>query len=72
MTKIIKEFTCDCGGNCFTLQMRYKKEDEMNLLLCHDGYGFLWEDATWICNKCKKEKLGGEGEWKDKKDEVKQ
>ena len=40
--------------------MRYNKGDEMKLLMCHDGFGFLWEDAVWKCVKCGKESLGGE------------
>ena len=57
----IKQLTCEkCKGSQFSLQMRYKKDDEMRLLLCHDGYGFQLEDAFWKCVKCGKETLGGE------------
>jgi len=55
---VVRELICDkCGGNSFTLQIKYKKEDEMSLLFCHDGFGFQFEDAIWICNKCKKESI---------------
>jgi hypothetical protein len=66
MSKVVKELTCDCGGNSFTIQMRYDKKDEMRLLLCHDGYGFEFEDAFWKCNKCGKVIVGCEGTWEDK------
>ena len=46
--------TCPkCKGTSFTIKMKYKQEDEMRLLMCHDGYGFQMEEAIWECNKCK-------------------
>jgi len=58
---VIKDLVCSkCGGKHFSLQMRYNKGDEMKLLMCHEGFGFLWEDAVWKCVKCGKESLGGE------------
>ena len=43
----------ECGGNSFTFRWRWKDTaDLITLTMCHDGYGFQFEDADITCNKC--------------------
>ena len=41
-----------CGCDSFRFRWEYKEEEEITLLLCHDGYGFQFEDSFITCNGC--------------------
>ena len=49
----IRKVTCNkCKSIDINVIWKYKKEDEMNMYLGHDGYGFQFEDAIMKCAKC--------------------
>lgn len=50
----IQKLRCaDCDHIRFTISWVYEtKEQEIALLLCHDGYGFQFEDAIIKCADC--------------------
>lgn len=49
-----RNLTCPkCNGIILSVQWEYKKEAEIDMLLCHDGYGFQLEDAFITCIRCK-------------------
>ena len=46
-----------CGSDKINITWKFKKSEEMNMLLCHDGYGLQLEDATIRCAECKSKKI---------------
>jgi len=53
---ITQRMVCkECGNDSFKFKWEYKdKDEEMRLLLCHDGWGFQLTDAKICCSKCNK------------------
>lgn len=50
---MIRKATCNkCGSVKINITWKYRKADEMDMLLCHDGYGFQYEDAAMKCYDC--------------------
>jgi hypothetical protein len=55
----IRKLTClKCKSININITWKYKKEDELNMLLSHDGYGLQYEDSIMKCAKCGSEDLG--------------
>jgi hypothetical protein len=53
-----KQLVCEkCGSNKITITWKYKKENEMAMLLCHDGWGLQFEDSIMRCAECKCKKV---------------
>jgi len=66
MNKIRRFLQCrKCGNRRFTFKLEYEKEDEMDLYLCHDGYGFRMEDAEITCMGCMQNMTFEDLEWRE-------
>jgi len=50
---MIRKATCKkCKSVNINITWKYAKEDEIAMYLCHDGFGFQFEDATMKCGDC--------------------
>ncbi len=55
---VTKQLKCKlCGSNKITITWKYKKSEEIGMLLCHDGWGLQYEDAVMKCSRCKSKRL---------------
>lgn len=58
MVKVKRIMRCKkCGGTNFSFRWEYDKDEEMNLYLFNDGFGFRLEDAIVKCESCGTESL---------------
>ena len=50
--------TCNkCKSTTVSISWKYRKEDEMAMLMSHDGYGLQFDDAKIVCSKCGSDNL---------------
>ena len=50
---MIRKLTCNkCKSIKINITWKYKKEDELNMLLSHDGFGLQYQDAIIKCADC--------------------
>ena len=50
---VVRRLTCSsCGRNRFQFTWRYPKDQELGMILAHEGIGFRLEDAEMNCSSC--------------------
>ncbi len=53
-----RKLTCSkCKSTAINITWKYSKNNEIAMLLSHDGYGLQFEDAIIKCAKCGSYKL---------------
>ena len=55
---IVKTTCTKCRSTKINITWRYKKEEEMGMLMGHDGYGLQFEDAVIKCGECGSRDIG--------------